>query len=154
MTYNEQMQKLTDQYTHETGKIEITARELAIWAINNGHWAPQPSVLVRQCAEEFSRALREDYITDPQGRRVRVKHVAIMPRGDEQVPIWADMRLTTRTHMETAFQQRRQSIVGDCKQLKNDVDSYNENFNSADAIQIVFDFREDLEDAEALAGIA
>ena len=55
--------------------------------------------------------------------------------------------------METAFQQRRQSIFGDCKQLKNDLDSYNENFNTAAPIQIVFDFRDDLEEAELSAGI-
>jgi hypothetical protein len=55
--------------------------------------------------------------------------------------------------METAFQQRRQSIVGDCKQLKNDLDSYNENFNTADPIQIVVDFTDDLEEAELSAGI-
>jgi hypothetical protein len=56
--------------------------------------------------------------------------------------------------MEHAFQQRRRAIVGDCKQLKNDADSYNENFNSGAAIQIIFDFTEDLEEAEIIAGIA
>src|ERR1035438_1455734 len=110
---------------------------MAVWAIGNGLWQPQPSVLIRQCADEFSRAMREEYVTDPQGRRVRVKHVA---RGDTQIPLWADMRFATRKHMQTAFQQRRQSIVGDCKQLKNDLDSYNENFNPAEPIQIVFNF--------------
>ncbi len=49
--------------------------------------------------------------------------------------------------MEIAFQQRRRGIVGDCKQLKSDVDSYNQNFNSAAAIQVIFDFTEDLEEA-------
>jgi hypothetical protein len=153
MTYNEQMQRLADRFMREVGRTEMTAREMALWAIRNNYWQPQPSVLVRQCAHEFSRAMREDYVTDPQGRRVRVKHVATLSRGGEQVPLWADMRLATRKHMETAFQQRRQSIVGDCKQLKNDLDSYNENFNTAAPIQIVFDFTDDLEEAELAAGI-
>jgi hypothetical protein len=52
--------------------------------------------------------------------------------------------------METAFQQRRQQIVGDCHQLKVDVDSYNQNFNPGDAIQMVFDFRDDLAEVEVL----
>ena len=43
-----------------------------------GLWAPQPSALIRQCAEELSRAMREEYVTDPQGRRVRAKHVATL----------------------------------------------------------------------------
>jgi hypothetical protein len=53
--------------------------------------------------------------------------------------------------MEIAFQQRRQQIVGDCRQLKADVDSYNENYNSGEAIQTVFDFTEDLEELEAFS---
>jgi hypothetical protein len=154
MTYNEQMQHLADQYLQETGKIAATAREMAIWAIDKRLWEAQPSALIKQCAEDFARAMREEYVKDLQGRRVRVKHVAILEEGGEQVPLWADMRMATRDHMDHAFHQRRRAIVGDCKQLKNDVDSYNENFNSGDAIQIVFDFTDDLEEAEIIAGIA
>ena len=148
------MQALADRYMRETGRTEVTAREMAMWAIDNGFWQPQPSLLVRQCADEFSRAMREDFVTDPQGRRVRIKHVATIKQGNEQIPLWADMRFATRRHMETAFQQRRQSIYGDCRQLKNDLDSYNENFNQGEPIQIVFDFTDDLQEAELAAGIA
>jgi hypothetical protein len=38
--------------------------------------------------------------------------------------------------MEIAFQQRRQQILGDCRQLKTDVDSYNDNYNSGSAAPI------------------
>ena len=123
-TYSEQMQHLTNRFMLETGRTEFTTRDLANWAIAGGLWAPQRSALIKQCAEEFSRAMREEYITDPQGRRVRLKHVATTEREGEQIPLWADMRTATRAHMEIAFQQRRRSIVGDCKQLKTDADSY------------------------------
>src|SRR4051794_23800012 len=69
--------------------------------------------------------------------------MAVVERDGEQVPLWADMRTASREHMEVAFQQRRRGIIGDCKQLKNDVDSFNQNFNSAEAIQIIFDFTDD-----------
>jgi hypothetical protein len=47
--------------------------------------------------------------------------------------------------MELAFQQRRQRIVGDCRQLKIDIDSYNANYNaSGEPIQIVLDFTDDV----------
>ena len=36
------------------------------------------------------------------------------------------------------------TCVSTTQATKNDVDSYNENFNSANAIQIIFDFTEDL----------
>jgi hypothetical protein len=53
--------------------------------------------------------------------------------------------------MGIAFQQRRQQIVGDCRQLKSDVDSYNENRNPSSPIQMVFDFTLDLVELETVA---
>jgi hypothetical protein len=147
-TYNEQMQGIANRYLEETGAQRVTARTIAAWAISNGLWQPQPAALIRQCAEELARAMREEYITDPKGRRVRVKHVALVGQDGEQIPMWADMRNTTPEHMKGAFRLRRQQIVGDCRQHKTDVNSYNENFNSAEAIQIDFDFTEDLEELE------
>lgn len=154
MSYNEQMQHLANRYLQENGKVAATSREMAAWAIANGLWDAQPSVLIKQCAEDFSRAMREEYVKDPQGRRVRVKHYALTEQDGEQIPLWAAMRTATHEHMETAFQQRRRLIVSDCKQLKSDVASYNDNFNSGDAIQVCFDFTEDIEEAEIIAGIA
>jgi hypothetical protein len=63
------------------------------------------------------------------------------------------MRIATRDYMETAFQQQRQQIVGDCHQLKNDVDSYNDNINPSQPIQMVFDFRDDLAEIEVLESL-
>jgi len=53
--------------------------------------------------------------------------------------------------MEVAFQQRRHQIVADCKQLRTDVDSYNENANPGEPIQMIFDFTYDLAEIAALA---
>lgn len=64
------------------------------------------------------------------------------------------MRRAPREHMEIAFQQKRQQIVGDCRQLKWDMDSYNDNHNVGEEIQMIFDFTLDLEEIEALAAIA
>jgi hypothetical protein len=55
--------------------------------------------------------------------------------------------------MEVAFQQRRQQIVGDCRQLKADLDSYNENYNLGESLQMVFDFTNDLAEIEALSAL-
>lgn len=55
--------------------------------------------------------------------------------------------MTTR---RLPFQQRRQQIIGDCRQLKTDVDSYNENYNSSEALQMIFDFTDDLAEVELL----
>lgn len=53
--------------------------------------------------------------------------------------------------MKISFQQRRQQIVGDCRQLKVDVDSYNDLNLDEEPIQTVFDFTMDLAELEAAA---
>lgn len=100
------------------------------------------------CANDLARAMREEYRTDPQGRRVRTKHAAKLVEGDEQPTLWADMRTAPRIFMERAFAQRRGNIVGDCLQLKTDVDSYNDNVNTESLIQLLLDFRDDVAEAE------
>ena len=51
--------------------------------------------------------------------------------------------------MRAAFQTRRRQIVGDCHQLKTDIDSYNDNYNQAQPVQMVFDFTQDLQELDA-----
>ena len=97
--------------------------------------------------------MREEYITDPQGRRIRAKHAAKRERDGRQGVFWEDMRTASHEHMEVAFQQRRQQIVGDCRQLKADLDSYNENYNLGESLQMVFDFTNDLAEIEALSAL-
>ena len=88
--------------------------------------------------------MREEYIIDPQGRKVRAKHAARIKQG----VLWDDIRTASLEHMHISFQQRRQQIVGDCKQLKLDVDSYNDNKNDSKPIQLVLDFTLDVAEAE------
>jgi hypothetical protein len=149
MAYTKQLQKIVSKYIEANQPWPTTTHDIARWAINNKLWAPQPSTILDQCANQLARAMREEHITDPQGRVVRAKHVAKIQRGGEQIALWEDMRTASHSHMEIALQQRRQQIVGDCRQLKSDMDSYNENYNSERPIQLVFDFTNDLEELEA-----
>ena len=147
-TKNEHLQQLIPLYQAAGNKWPATTREIARWAIDTGKWAPHPSAIVSQCAEEIARALRDEYVTDEQGRKVRTKHAATHTEGNEQFVLWDDIRTASPKHMRLAFQQRRLQILGDCKQLKNDVDSYNENRVPTDPIQIIFDFGIDLEELQ------
>ena|SRR5579872_3473759 len=146
MSYIEQLQQLADMYFehHSDG----TAREILGWAYDNKLWEPHPEDFLRQGAEQLARAMREDYGKDPQGRQVRKKHVIKVEREGEQLCLWISDETATREQMEMAFQYRRQLIVGDCWQLKTDVDSYNENRNPGEPIQTVMDFRNDMEERE------
>ena len=153
-TYHEKLQAIAASYQKAGERWPASSKDIAAWAIKNGLWSPQPSSIISQCANQISEALRDEYITDPQGRRVRAKHVARILDHGKQERLWADIRTAPREHMQLAFQQRRHQIVGDCKQLKLDVDSYNDNSNSENPIQMIFDFTADLNELEAAAKYA
>lgn len=149
-SYGDQMREIADLYYAEGNHRPATSRDIGAWAIQRGLWKPSPSKILDVVAEELSRAMREDYATDPQGRRVRRKHAARI----DQITFWDDSSTATREHMEISFQQRRQGVVGDLWQLKNDVDSYNDNFVKTALplqvqIEIEYDFRDDMADMEA-----
>ena len=154
MSYKEQLQKIIDGYTEAEGNQPTTTHDMAAWALHEGLWNPQHSSLINQCAAELARMLREEYFVDSKGRHVRAKHAARVRRNEEQVTLWADIRTADRSHMTTAFQQRRQQILGDCRQLKIDVDSYNENRCPQEPIQMIFDFTLDLAELEAVSDAA
>lgn len=88
-------------------------------------------------------------MTDKKGRRVRVLHPAPTLLDGNREMLWDDIRTAPRDHMQVSFQHRRQGVVGDCRQMKTDVDSYNEAHPDAEPIQIVFDFTMDLAELEA-----
>lgn len=102
----------------------------------------------------MAKALREEYITDSQGRRVRAKHVARVEIDGKQIPLWDDILTASRKHMEAALQQRRRQIVGDCVQLRTDADSYNDNRCKDNPIEISLDFTNDVAEELFAADLA
>jgi len=148
--YTEYLQKIWKKYEEAGNTTPVTAREVARWAIKQGLWKPQPASIERRCAEELARAAREEYRTDEYGRRYRARHSAILESNGTQLSFWADIDKAPRSHMQRAFGQRRRQIVGDCHQLKIDVDHYNGIYPENMPIQMIFDFTEDLMEIEAL----
>ena len=154
-TYSEAMQEVVAKYRGVGQPWPATSRQIARWAIRNGEWIPHENGVVQQCARDIARALREERYRDPQGRKVRTKHAASLSDDGlggvdadgsphRQETFWTDIRTGKWQHLARAFQQRRSQILGDCKQLKTDVESYNENHFESKTIQMVFDFTEDL----------
>jgi hypothetical protein len=126
MSYIRQMQILADEFYRETGQVAATTKEMARWAISTGQWKRHDDIALKQCAEDFAQAMREEYETDPKGRRVRTKYAASIDEDGKRVTKWGDKKRVTREFAEVSAKQRRNQIVGDCYQLKIDVDSYNE----------------------------
>jgi len=146
---NEQMLEIAVMYLAQGGATPYDLGDLAMFAINNGHYEGHAKALLQQCKRDFARAFRETYHTDPQGRAVRTYH-ATKRRGDgrTQNVFWDDMRDASKDHMELAFRQRRNQIVGDCVQLKKDADSYNDNNAEGAFVQLTFDFTDDIAEHE------
>jgi len=149
-TYSERMQDIFRQYESSGMPIPAEPRAVAAWAIKNELWKPKPSDVYTLFAEDLTRALREEYRTDEQGRRYRAKHAVRSTRNGKQISFWADMASAPHNHMKKAFVQRRKQIVGDCYQLQTDVDVYNETRSQNEPIQVLLDFTDDVAELQAL----
>ena len=122
VSYHEKLQKHFHDYEREHGSKPTQLTDVAHWIIAKGLWDMPRSDIVQRCAEELADALREEYRTDPKGRRYRANHAVREKTGT----LWADLDTAPHKHMEVAFSQRRRLIVGNCVQLRTDVDVYND----------------------------
>ena len=86
------------------------------------------------------------------GSGYRVNHAVRITKGGVQHTLWAEMGFAPHDHMEKAFAQQREQVIGDCVQVKIDVDTYNRQKPSGlPAIQFVLDFTEDVAERELAA---
>jgi hypothetical protein len=146
--YSKQLQRIVADYQKSGQSWPARAADIARWAIRNRKFDLRTPTLEKICAREISQAMREEYITDSKGRRVRAKHPAKANRDGEQMMLWDDIRTASRSHMEMSFQLRRNHIVAECRQVKSDVDSYNDAHPGEQPIQMIMDFTEDVEELE------
>jgi hypothetical protein len=153
-TYTEQLQAIWRRYEDAGMPIPATAKEVAAWAIEQELWEPRPSDIVSRCADDLARAAREEYRTDDKGRLYRARHPAKLMKDGQLRFEWADIDSATRDHMQRAFSLRRRQIVGDCHQLKVDVDHFNDQHASEAPIQLVLDFADDVAEMEAMDELA
>src|SRR5947199_1870681 len=107
-SYGKQLALLVHEYMDAHGTDAIDLHEVAAWAVRTGKYERRPPSLVQLCARELSRAMRNEYITDPQGRAVRRMHPARYPSpSGRQMVIWADLFKAEPKHIRVSMQQRR-----------------------------------------------
>jgi hypothetical protein len=152
-TKTERLQVIWHRYEAERQHRPTSAREAVQWAVEEGllrlpHIDPYDVL-----AGDMSNALREEIQTDHRGRRYRVNHAVRVTKGGVQYTFWAVMNYARHEHMEQAFGQRREQIIGDCVQLRTDVDAYNDmNRGQHPQVQMPLDFTDDV--AERLVSAA
>jgi hypothetical protein len=154
MTKNERLQQIWHDYDSSKDHKPTSAREAVEWAVKEGLLELPEIDPFDVLAGQMSGALRDEYKTDAQGCRYRVNHAVRVTKGGVQHTFWAVMGFAPHEHMERAFTQRREQIVGDNLQLKIDVDVYNEmNRGKRPEIQLVLDYSDDVAERQELMKI-
>jgi len=150
-TKNELLQKIWHRYDNRREHKPSSAREAVEWAVAEQLLQLPEIDPYDYLAGQMSNALRDEYRTDQHGRRYRVNHAVRVTKGSVQYTFWATMGYAPHSHMEKAFTQRREQIVGDNLQLKTDVDVYNElNLGKRPLVQLILDYTEDVAEREEL----
>jgi hypothetical protein len=151
-TKTEWLQDIVNDYIAADQPWPADRRTIAAWAVRHNRWSPPRRSLIDQCAKELAEAMRLETEQDPQGRTVRAKYCAKIAEMDEngklvQRTLWFD-RTAPPDLMHRSLQQRRTGVLGDCKQLKTDQDSYNDNNKFGATIYLSFNFEQDLADLD------
>jgi hypothetical protein len=148
---NETMQQIWHKYDSRRDHKPSSMKQAATWAVEDGLLNLPEIDPLDVLADQMSQALREEYKTDERGRRYRVNHAVRVTRGGVQHTFWGVMGHAPHDHMEKAFAQRRELIIGDNLQLKTDIDVYNDAFRGKNpAIQLVLNYTEDIAEREEL----
>jgi hypothetical protein len=149
--YSEAVKNYIERYRREVNNDGLVdTHEVAGWAYKNGLHKPSAKTIIDIIAADIAQVFREEYRTDPQGRRYRAKHAASRKIGNKTLSLWGDIDdpNAPHEHFVKSFGQRRQQIVGDCCQLKTDADVYNDSRRPVQPIQIVLDFTLDVEELQ------
>jgi hypothetical protein len=148
-TFNEQLVRIVEDYRAAGQAWPATREQIAEWAVANDRYQLTRGMAVSQCAEKLSRAMGLEHIRDSKGRSVRKYYAARIRESGQLVMKWDDLN-AERPFMEVAAANRRNQVLGQCWQLKNDIDSYNERRCPDEPIQIDFNFNVDLEELSQL----
>lgn len=145
--YSNTVKSYIERYKMETGFDGLLdPHAVAEWAYKNGLHKPSVKTVIDAIATDIAQVFREEYRVDQYGRRYRAKHAATEKKGTKRLSLWADLDdpNAPHSHFVKSFAQRRQQIVGDCVQLKTDVDVYNDKRVPTTPIQVPLDFTLDV----------
>lgn len=147
-TKTEQLQALWHQYEQENGYAPAGTRKVVEWAVKN-HYLDLPKIdPIDILAGNMASALRDEMATDARGRRYRKNHAVRIKKDGIQQTFWGILGFAPEEHMRKSFSQRREQIIGDCMQLKTDVDVYNDANPKQERIQLSLDFTDDIAERE------
>lgn len=153
MNKNEKLQNLWKQYEVGNNHQPTGTRLVVQWAVSKGFLTIPDVDPLDVLASQMAQALRSETAIDKDGRAYRVNHSVRIGKHGVQQTLWSHIGSASRGHMQMAFAQRREQIVGDCVQLKTDVDAYNGRNPKSEPIQLVLDFTDDVSERHTIPDI-
>jgi hypothetical protein len=148
-TLNEQILKIVEDYREAGMSWPASKTQIGEWAVANDRYQLTRGMAVNQAAERIGRAMGLEHVRDRKGRSVRKYYSARVRENGQLVMKWDDLN-APRPFMEVSSANRRNQILGECRQLKTDMDSYSERKCPDAPIQVDFNFNIDLEELEQL----
>ena len=146
MTKREQLLRIRDEYRSAHENAPATARDMADWAVATERYKSLPHATERKCAEELSEVMGMEMMTVHGNRRVRTMHTWRSAQGN----LWDHIRTISNPDMALSMAYRRNGVLGEVKQMKIDLDFFNELHPDEPALQTSFNFENDLADAGLL----
>ena len=130
---------LIEQYRREVADGPLTLPAIAIWILQNDAYKPSKEETIRLLVRHLSDAMRTQYVTTDDGRRVRRKHAvrhkeAGVDGKKQMIFTWYDIELAPPHFMFESLQQRRNSIADLCWQADQDHEGYNKYYNKGEPI--------------------
>jgi plasmid maintenance system killer protein len=153
VAFNDQLLRIVEDYRAAGEPWPATRDQIAEWAVAHDRYQLTRGMAVSQCAEKISRAMGLEHVKDKKGRSVRKYYSARIRENGQLVMKWDDQN-AERPFMEVSAANRRNQVLGQCWQLKQDIDSYSEQRCPERPIQIDFNFNIDLEELGQLSDIA
>lgn len=144
---------LLDQYkaAHPGEPLPLDPAKAAIWAYESGLWTLRETDPREVLRRKMCRALRHEYITDPQGREVRANYAAVVevqtPEGPKRKSQFYPIFKAPPEVARQALALDRKQALATVQQMKLDFDSYNDNNEFGFTLEpLDLDFNKDIEE--------
>lgn len=144
--YNDQVNRLWDEWIAETGQESGDPAEFIEWAIASRRLALRPQDVKQLLRKQVTQALRQAKRYDEEGSfTYRAKQSVTLFQGDTAVKHYFDTdRGGTQTLRQRSTRQRREAIAHDVYRAVCDVERMNKVFTDEPQLNFFQDFSDDV----------
>jgi hypothetical protein len=149
--YNEQVNRLWDEWTEATGDDSGNPNDFIEWAVSNGKLAIRPQDVHQLLRRQVTQALRQAKRYDEEGGfTYRAKQSVTLFEGGVATKHYFDTdHGGTPTKRQKSARQRREAIADDVYRAVCDIERMNRNFPDEPQLNFFPDFSDDIAEHRA-----